>query len=254
MEPSTEEHTIAIVEFNEFSQYFKKTVSVLLLEENGAYIPALNTAVEDKETQECIRKFLSDPQVATLSIQRSIIKGMLFTFLSSQACSKLRYLPCGGNTRNSLRKLFSFQSPFETLKLECQSEYINAGIDCWTSKVHGLFTSNLQLCIISYRKVGLFHMLIHFNQFTRQHPHRYLQTGSPVWASGRGRVADTQHVFNLEVHAARCNKQWVQTLCLNSPEVSSAKLTVVYFWFTRVFASLISTWKHLTLAEAKTQA
>nr|XP_018911901.1 PREDICTED: dynein heavy chain, cytoplasmic [Bemisia tabaci] len=74
MEPSTEEHTIAIVEFNEFSQYFKKTVSVLLLEENGAYIPALNTAVEDKETQECIRKFLSDPQVATLSIQRSIIK------------------------------------------------------------------------------------------------------------------------------------------------------------------------------------
>lgn len=71
---STEAQNVAIVDFTAFANYIRKAVTVLLPEED-IVPPALNTALEDRNNQECIRKFLGDSQVSTLFIQRSSSKG-----------------------------------------------------------------------------------------------------------------------------------------------------------------------------------
>ncbi|XP_026482181.1 dynein heavy chain, cytoplasmic isoform X8 [Ctenocephalides felis] len=64
---------VSVVDYLSFANYLKKAVTILLPEED-VVSPALNNALEDRSNQECIRKFLSDPQVTSLYIQRSSSK------------------------------------------------------------------------------------------------------------------------------------------------------------------------------------
>lgn len=73
-DPSVEAQNVAIVEFGAFANYLRKAATILLPEED-AVPPALNVALEDRGNQECIAKFLSDPQVPALYVQRSCTKG-----------------------------------------------------------------------------------------------------------------------------------------------------------------------------------
>lgn len=77
-EASAEPQNVAVVDFTDFSNFVLKAATVLLPEEEGQAEPAnLVAALDDKVNQECIRKFIGDPQVATLYIQRSSSKGGL---------------------------------------------------------------------------------------------------------------------------------------------------------------------------------
>lgn len=75
-EDTPEAQNIVTVDFTQFANYLRKAASVLLPEDDAHLEPqALNAALEDKTNQECIRKFISDPQVSILYIQRSSSKG-----------------------------------------------------------------------------------------------------------------------------------------------------------------------------------
>lgn len=73
-DPSPESQNIAIVDYASFANYLRKAVTILLPDEE-VVPPALNIALEDKNNQECVRKFLSDSQVWSLYVQRSSSKG-----------------------------------------------------------------------------------------------------------------------------------------------------------------------------------
>ncbi|XP_063237430.1 dynein heavy chain, cytoplasmic isoform X2 [Bacillus rossius redtenbacheri] len=64
---------VPIVEFSAFISYLKKAVFIHLPEEEDSS-PALNNALNDRNNQECIQKFLSDPQTQSLFIQRNSSK------------------------------------------------------------------------------------------------------------------------------------------------------------------------------------
>lgn len=73
-EPSPESQNIAVVEHTGFVNFLRKVVTILAPEEEG--VPAgFNAALEEKNNQECIRKFIGDSQVWALCIQRSCVKG-----------------------------------------------------------------------------------------------------------------------------------------------------------------------------------
>lgn len=76
-ENSPDSQNVAVVDFTAFANYIRKAVTILLPEED-IVPPALNAALEDRNNQECIRKFLGDPQVSTLYLQRSSSKGRIF--------------------------------------------------------------------------------------------------------------------------------------------------------------------------------
>lgn len=65
---------VTIVEFAAFANYIKKAATILLPEEDSVP-PELIAAMDEKANKDCIQKFLSDPQVQALYIQRSCIKG-----------------------------------------------------------------------------------------------------------------------------------------------------------------------------------
>ncbi|PSN49082.1 Dynein heavy chain [Blattella germanica] len=70
--PVTE--NVVIVEYSTFANYLKKAVTVLLPEDEDGIPPALNAALNDRNNQDCIQKFLSDQQVSCLHIQRTSSK------------------------------------------------------------------------------------------------------------------------------------------------------------------------------------
>jgi dynein heavy chain 1 len=76
-ESTPEPQNVAIVDFNAFTNFITKAATVLLPEDNQWELTNLRAALDDKGNQEAIRKFLSDPQVSTLYIQRNPSKGEL---------------------------------------------------------------------------------------------------------------------------------------------------------------------------------
>jgi dynein heavy chain 1, cytosolic len=67
---------IVIVDYSAFANYLRKVVLILLPDEdNGVVPPSLNNALDDAKNQDCIRKFLNDPQIQALYVQRSCLKG-----------------------------------------------------------------------------------------------------------------------------------------------------------------------------------
>lgn len=79
---SVDTQNAAIVDYDAFSNYLRKTASILLPDDDPTQIvsPALIVALEDRNNQDCIKKFLSDSQVQALYIQRSCTKGMCCFF------------------------------------------------------------------------------------------------------------------------------------------------------------------------------
>ncbi|XP_017053188.1 dynein heavy chain, cytoplasmic isoform X2 [Drosophila ficusphila] len=64
---------LSIANYDAFANYLRKAVTILLPEED--VVPAsLNNALDDPINQDTIRKFLSDPQVQALYVQRNCIK------------------------------------------------------------------------------------------------------------------------------------------------------------------------------------
>lgn len=89
-EGTPEPESVSVVDFNEFCNYIRKVVTVLLPNVD-VVPPALNAALQDRNNQDCIRKFISDPQVPVLFIQRTSTKG---TRPSLLFISRLRHLCC----------------------------------------------------------------------------------------------------------------------------------------------------------------
>lgn len=73
-EPSPESQIVTVVGYWDFANYLKKVVLVLLPDED-VVPPAFVSALDDKNNQECIQKFLNDSQVWALYIQRNSSKG-----------------------------------------------------------------------------------------------------------------------------------------------------------------------------------
>ena len=64
----------AVVDVSSFSNYLRRVVPVLL-EDVDDTPEALNNALKDKSSVECMKKFLSDSQIAALFIQKASLKG-----------------------------------------------------------------------------------------------------------------------------------------------------------------------------------
>lgn len=66
---------VAIVDYKAFANFIRKAITILLTDDDEN-ISILELALdENRQNQECIKKFLSDPQVPTLHIQKNYIKG-----------------------------------------------------------------------------------------------------------------------------------------------------------------------------------
>ncbi|XP_050667850.1 dynein heavy chain, cytoplasmic isoform X2 [Leptidea sinapis] len=67
------EQNVVVVDFQNFANYLLRAATVLLPEDD-IVPPALKTALDDKVNQDCIKKFISDPQVSSLHVQRFSLK------------------------------------------------------------------------------------------------------------------------------------------------------------------------------------
>lgn len=75
---------LSIANYGAFANYLRKAVTILLPEED--VVPeSLNNALDDPVNQDIIRKFLADPQVQALYIQRNCIKGKEIEFIPNQS-------------------------------------------------------------------------------------------------------------------------------------------------------------------------
>lgn len=75
-ESTADTQNVAVVDFTAFTNFVLKAATVLLPEDDSQAEPAnLVAALDDKGNQESIRKFITDPQVSTLYIQRNSSKG-----------------------------------------------------------------------------------------------------------------------------------------------------------------------------------
>ncbi|CAH2049383.1 unnamed protein product, partial [Iphiclides podalirius] len=70
---ASEAQNVVVVEFQDFANYLRRAATVLLPEDD-IVPPALNAALDEKVNQDCIRKFISDPQVPSLYVQRFSLK------------------------------------------------------------------------------------------------------------------------------------------------------------------------------------
>ncbi|GBP31564.1 Dynein heavy chain, cytoplasmic [Eumeta japonica] len=68
-ENTPETQNVVVVDFQDFANYLRRAATVLLPEDD-IVPPTLNAALEDKVNQDCIKKFISDPQVSSLYVQR----------------------------------------------------------------------------------------------------------------------------------------------------------------------------------------
>lgn len=75
IDPSIDQQqNVSVVDYKAFCNYLRKAILVLFDEELNS--SKLEEALdENRSNQECIKKFLSDPQVPTLYIQKSSTKG-----------------------------------------------------------------------------------------------------------------------------------------------------------------------------------
>lgn len=91
VEAPQETENVVIMEYSPFANYILKAVTILLPEED-VVPPALASAMEDRSNQECIKKFMSDPQIQALYIQRSCSKGKL-SWVTSPKIYNISLLP-----------------------------------------------------------------------------------------------------------------------------------------------------------------
>lgn len=77
-ENTPEAQNVVVVDFQDFANYLRRAATVLLPEDD-IVPPTLNAALDDKVYQDCIRKFITDPQVSSLYVQRFSSKGEIIT-------------------------------------------------------------------------------------------------------------------------------------------------------------------------------
>lgn len=85
-EQSLEAQNVSIVDYRAFNNYIRKAITILLFDDSEELTSLkLEEALdENRANQECIKKFLSDPQVQTLYIQKCYTKGEITFFHISQ--------------------------------------------------------------------------------------------------------------------------------------------------------------------------
>lgn len=94
-EATPESQNVAIVDITAFTNYILKAATVLLPEDDSQAEPVtLKATLDDPNNQESIRKFLSDPQVSTLFIQRSTSKGKPIRDFVTPAITNLTLTSC----------------------------------------------------------------------------------------------------------------------------------------------------------------
>lgn len=69
-------NSLSIIDVVVFVDYLKKTVSTILHGEKLATTTMLDLAFNDSNNLECIKKFLSDPNTATIFVQKIVFKGL----------------------------------------------------------------------------------------------------------------------------------------------------------------------------------
>lgn len=81
-EQSLEAQNVSIVDYRAFNNYIRKAITILLFDDSEELTSSkLEEALdENRANQECIKKFLSDPQVQTLYIQKCYTKGEIIFF------------------------------------------------------------------------------------------------------------------------------------------------------------------------------
>uniref|UniRef100_A0A336KP21 Dynein heavy chain, cytoplasmic n=1 Tax=Culicoides sonorensis TaxID=179676 RepID=A0A336KP21_CULSO len=67
-QPSADAENVVICDYNAFTNYLRKAISIFFEEELN--VSAFSQALNDRSSQECIKKFIGDPQVSALYIQR----------------------------------------------------------------------------------------------------------------------------------------------------------------------------------------
>lgn len=73
-------NSLSVMDAVVFVNYLKKTVSTILHGDKSATASMLDFAFEEPANIECIKKFLSDPNTATIFVQKSVLKG---TFINN---------------------------------------------------------------------------------------------------------------------------------------------------------------------------
>lgn len=71
----TTQESVAVVDHKAFCNYLRKALAILFDDEEQNSSKLEEALDDNRSHQECIKKFLSDPQVQTLFIQKSSIKG-----------------------------------------------------------------------------------------------------------------------------------------------------------------------------------
>lgn len=84
-------NSLSIMDVSVFVEYLKKTVSTILHGDKSATSPMLDMAFDDTANLECVKKFLSDPNTATIFVQKSVLKGMVFNGICLLLISVFRY-------------------------------------------------------------------------------------------------------------------------------------------------------------------
>lgn len=76
----SQQQNISVVDYKAFSNYLRKCVNLFFEFDEFNSLKLEEVLDENRGNQECIKKFLSDPQVPTLYIQKSTVKGKTFKF------------------------------------------------------------------------------------------------------------------------------------------------------------------------------
>lgn len=76
-QPIDTQQNVSIVDYKAFSNYLRKCVNLFFDDEEFNSSKLEEALDENRANQECIKKFLSDPQVQTLYIQKSSSKEKL---------------------------------------------------------------------------------------------------------------------------------------------------------------------------------
>lgn len=100
-ENTPETQNVVVVDFQDFANYMRRAATVLLPEDD-IVPPALNAALDDKVNQDCIRKFITDPQVSSLYVQRFSSKGEVITTDRCAPFALLFLLQCSVHTLHLL--------------------------------------------------------------------------------------------------------------------------------------------------------
>lgn len=72
---------VAVTDVSDFCRYLSRAGGLLLTGDEDSARGALLSALQDRAASECVRKFISEPQVPCLYLQRATPKGLSYTVI-----------------------------------------------------------------------------------------------------------------------------------------------------------------------------